>query len=135
MRKALAAGCHLLSNSVVFRIDADDSGTITAVHFRRPDKTEGSLRGKTFVLAANAIETPKLLLMSTSERYPKGLANSSDQVGRNLMDHTGLGFNLVTEDEVWPGTGPNALLVMLNAREGNSVVIKPAIKQNCAIPR
>lgn len=118
VRKALAAGCHLLSNSVVFRIDADDNGKITAVHYRRPDKTEGSLSAKVFVLAANAIETPKLLLMSTSARYPKGLANRSDQVGRNLMDHTGLGFNLITEEEVWPGTGPNALLVMLNAREG-----------------
>lgn len=118
VRKALDHGCTLLSNSVVYRVDAADDGKITAVHFRRPDKSTGTVNGKMFVIAANAIETPKLLLMSVSERYPQGIANTSGQVGRNLMDHTGLGFNLVTEDEVWPGTGPNALLVMLNAREG-----------------
>ncbi len=76
------------------------------------------MTGRTFIIAANALETPKILLMSTSEKYPNGIANSSGMVGCNLMDHTGLGFNLVTKDEVWPGTGPNALLVMLNARDG-----------------
>ena len=41
-----------------------------------------------FVIAAHAIETPKLLLMSTNGgRTPNGVANSSGQVGRNLMDH------------------------------------------------
>lgn len=119
VRKAVAAGCAVLSNSVVFRIDADETGKITSASFRRPDRSEGKITGRVFIVAANALETPKLLLMSTSDRYPKGIANSSDQVGRNLMDHTGLGFNLVAKDEVWPGTGPNALLVLLNARDGD----------------
>ncbi|NQY14171.1 MAG: GMC family oxidoreductase [Henriciella sp.] len=38
-------------------------------------------------LNASAIATAQILLNSTSERYPNGLANDSDQVGRNLMDH------------------------------------------------
>lgn len=118
VRKALEAGCKLLSNAVVFRVDADDTGKIVSVSYRRPDKSEGKVTGRTFIIAANALETPKILLMSTSEKYPNGIANSSGMVGCNLMDHTGLGFNLVTKDEVWPGTGPNALLVMLNARDG-----------------
>jgi choline dehydrogenase-like flavoprotein len=43
---------------------------------------------KIFVIAAHAIETPRLLLMSTgSGKRPNGVANSSGQVGRNLMDH------------------------------------------------
>src|SRR5262249_40101131 len=39
------------------------------------------------VIAAHGIETPKLLLQSRTEVLPRGVANSSDQVGRNLMDH------------------------------------------------
>lgn len=116
--KALKAGAKLLSNSVVYRLDADEQGNIVSASYMSPDKSKHTIKGKIFVLAANAIETPKILLMSTSERYPNGLANSSDMVGRNLMDHTGLGFNLVTKTPVWPGTGPNALLVFLNMRDG-----------------
>jgi choline dehydrogenase-like flavoprotein len=41
------------------------------------------------VLAASACETARLLLNSKSEAFPTGLANSSGQVGRNLMDSTG----------------------------------------------
>ncbi len=38
-------------------------------------------------LCASAIESARLLLNTTSPSFPNGLANSSDQVGRNLMDH------------------------------------------------
>jgi glucose dehydrogenase len=44
--------------------------------------------GRIYVIAAHAIETPRLLLMSTAQgKRPQGVANSSGQVGRNLMDH------------------------------------------------
>ena len=39
------------------------------------------------VLAAHAIETPRLLLMSVSSEFPDGLANSSGMVGKNFMSH------------------------------------------------
>ena len=42
-------------------------------------------RGQQVVLAAGAIHTPAILLRSASDRHPRGLANDSDQVGRNLM--------------------------------------------------
>jgi choline dehydrogenase-like flavoprotein len=46
-----------------------------------------AVRGRIFVLAANAIFTPALLERSANERFPEGLANSSGLVGRNLMLH------------------------------------------------
>ena len=49
--------------------------------------TPKSVTGKIYVLAAHAIENAKLLLLSNNQ---KGIANSSDQVGRNLMDHVAL---------------------------------------------
>ena len=48
---------------------------------------EQRVTARVYVLAANAIETPKLLLMSRTDALPNGVANQSDQVGRNLMDH------------------------------------------------
>ena len=54
----------------------DDKGNLT--------KVSKSVTGKLYVLACHAIENAKLLLLSNSQ---KGIANSSDQVGRNLMDH------------------------------------------------
>ena len=75
-------------------------------------------RGKVFVLAAHAIETPRLLLHSRSEARPNGVANSSDQVGRNLMDHpTQLSWALAPEP-VWPYRGPLSTSGIENLRDG-----------------
>ncbi len=84
---ARQAGAQIIENAVVHRLDADANGTITRLHYRQPDKTDVTLTARLVVVAAHAIETPKLLLMSTSPSLPHGLANRSDQVGRNLMDH------------------------------------------------
>jgi choline dehydrogenase-like flavoprotein len=45
------------------------------------------------VLAPSATETARILLNSRTEQNPQGLANSSGQVGRNLMDSTGAGIS------------------------------------------
>jgi glucose dehydrogenase len=53
-----------------------------------PKTGNGCIKAKIYVIAANAIETPRLLLMSKNGgRTANGVANSSDMVGRNLMDH------------------------------------------------
>ncbi|WP_213738664.1 GMC family oxidoreductase [Bradyrhizobium sp. dw_411] len=53
-----------------------------------PKTGESCVKARIFVIAANAIETPRLLLMSKNNgRTARGVANSSDMVGRNLMDH------------------------------------------------
>lgn len=86
-RKAEAAGAQLLDQAVVYFVEVDATGKVSGVRFKRPDGGEHQATGRLFVLAAHAIETPKLLLMSRTEALPNGVANSSDQVGRNLMDH------------------------------------------------
>ncbi|MFY9736847.1 MAG: GMC family oxidoreductase, partial [Rhodoplanes sp.] len=83
--KAEQAGARLETDAVVYRLETDDSRRISAVFFRRPDGSAGSAKARIVVLAANAVETPKLLLMSRHDRMPKGVANSSDTVGRYLM--------------------------------------------------
>jgi glucose dehydrogenase len=111
-------GARLLDNCVVYKIEADDKGKIVAVHYKRPDGSDHRMTARYFVLAAYAIEGPKILLMSTSEKYPNGIANSSGMVGRNLMGHTGMAMNVMASEDLWPGQGPTELLVYMNYRDG-----------------
>jgi glucose dehydrogenase len=83
--KAEALGARIEANAVAMNIDIGDNNLVKGVRFIRPDRSEGFASGRVFVIAAHAIETPKLLLMSRSERTPNGVANSSDAVGRYLM--------------------------------------------------
>lgn len=87
VRKAEALGVQVIDQAVVHRVTVDSAGQVTGVRFKRPDNSEHSATARFYVLAAHAIETPKLLLMSRTDALPNGVANTSDQVGRNLMDH------------------------------------------------
>ena len=53
----------------------------------RNTKVGKTYHGRIVFLNASAIASALILLQSKSEKFPRGLANSSDQVGRNLMDH------------------------------------------------
>jgi len=79
----------LLLNSEVVRLEIDPSGrTVTGVVVDHgPDGKEEIYRASIVVLAAGAANTAKILLRSASEACPNGLANGSDQVGRNYMFH------------------------------------------------
>ncbi len=117
--KAMRAGAELLADAVVYRIEADEAGRIQAVHYMDPDGNSTRVTGKQFVLAANGIEIPKLMLMSADERYPQGIGNSSDQVGRNLMDHPGTGVTFLANEDLWPGRGPIEMTSVVNFRDGD----------------
>jgi choline dehydrogenase-like flavoprotein len=66
---------------------------------------EIAVRGRVFLLAANAVLTPALLERSANERFPNGLANSSGLVGRNLMMHVSDTL-LLTLKRPRPALGP-----------------------------
>jgi choline dehydrogenase-like flavoprotein len=79
----------LLTGAEVIRLETDPSGrTVTGVVVDRGgDGKEEVYRGDIVVLAAGAANTAKILLRSASDSCPNGLANGSDQVGRNYMFH------------------------------------------------
>ena len=85
----------LLTRAEVVRLETDPAGrTVTGVVVDRggdgrggPGGKEEVYRGDIVVLAAGAANTAKILLRSASEACPAGLANGSDQVGRNYMYH------------------------------------------------
>jgi len=84
---AQAAGAKVYDQTTATRLNLGDNAEISSVSFRRADGSEGTASGKVVVVAAHGIETPCLLLNSARDGAPNGVANSSDQVGRNLMDH------------------------------------------------
>ncbi len=85
----------------------DNDGKLTSV--------KKSVTGKKYVLAAHAIENAKLLLLSNGQ---KGIANSSDQVGRNLMDHVLYLAWALASEPVWGYRGPLATGGIESLRDG-----------------
>ncbi len=82
---ALVHGAEVRADSMVTRIEVDDrTGRATGVHYWR-DGVEHFQKAKMVAVAGYSIETPRLLLNSTSKRFPDGLCNDFDQVGRYLM--------------------------------------------------
>ena len=77
--------CEIRPHCYVRKIVTNDAGRATgAIYFDR-NRREIFQRAKAFFVCANGVETPKLLLMSKSKRFPEGLANSSGLVGKYLM--------------------------------------------------
>jgi len=96
LEQALNTGnVQIWPQTVASEVIVDGNGRISQINYLQyqepggPQTGSGSVTAKVFVIAAHAIETPKLLLMSKNGgRTPNGVANSSSgQVGKNLMDH------------------------------------------------
>ncbi len=71
------------------RIEHGADGRVTGVVYRDPKGVEHRQKARIVCVACNSIETARLLLLSESSKFPQGLANSHDQVGRNYSRHTG----------------------------------------------
>ena len=101
-----AKGATIMANAVVYKVETTVANRVEAVNYFDEHKQSHRITGKLFVLACNGIETAKLLLMSANPRNPNGLANSSGQVGRNMMDHPQLTMTLTLAEPYWAGVGP-----------------------------
>lgn len=75
-----------VSGVTVTRFVTDGNGRVIGADCRAPDGTSKTARAATFVAAAGAVETPRLLLLSRSPRFPHGLGNDLARVGRGLTD-------------------------------------------------
>lgn len=80
----------VITNAMVKSVATDDNGKVTGVtYIDKKSKQEHNLTARVVILAASACESARILLNSKGKHHPNGLANSSGQVGRNLMDTTG----------------------------------------------
>ena len=122
------AGARVVDRTVVHAVDLDANHGVSGLRFKRPDGSEGTITGKVYVLAANGLETPKILLMSRGESHPDGVANSSDQVGRNLMGHPFMWTTALADRPVWPFNGPMSLSGIDSTRWGDWRAERPAYR-------
>jgi choline dehydrogenase-like flavoprotein len=82
---AIEHGAEIRADCMVSRIEIDESsGRVTGVRYFHNGE-EHVQRAEAVAVAGYSIETPRLLLNSTSKRFPHGLANGNDQVGRCVM--------------------------------------------------
>jgi len=107
LNHAVATGnCTIKANAKVYKIASDSKGEITGVHYYDGLGRKKSVSAKIYVVACQAVETSRLLLASTGEKFPQGLANNHGQVGKNLLfsgGGTGQGdfiFSELTEKKV-----------------------------------
>lgn len=82
---AIEHGVEVRADSTAIRVEVDDSGgRVTGVRYVH-EGVERFQPADAVAVCGYAIETPRLLLNSTSPRFPHGLANNEDQVGRYVM--------------------------------------------------
>jgi choline dehydrogenase-like flavoprotein len=111
--RAIATGNARLATGIrVRRIVTDGTGRrVQRLVAEGPDG-DIEIRGDRFVLAAGAVNSAALLLASADDKHPRGLANGSDQVGRNFMMHN------------------NAHIVAIDVKRRNDVVFQKTLGVN-----
>jgi choline dehydrogenase-like flavoprotein len=105
-RAEATGNLDLRIQSRAVRIEHGADGRVNGVVYRDARGRELRQRARLVCVACNSVETARLLLLSESSRFPQGLANSSDQVGRHYCRHTG-GFVWGVFDKpirFWRGT-------------------------------
>lgn len=115
----------ILAQTVASEVIVDSYGRVSEIKYIQyaqpggPPTATGSVTGKVFVLAAHAIETPKLLLMSKNQGRTKyGVANSSQLAGKNLMDHPLYLSWALMPNQIWGYRGPLATSGIESLRDG-----------------
>ena len=126
--RALASGrCDLVAEAMVERIDVDAAGKAVGVSYFDREGRRHSPRAEVIVCAAGAIETARVLLNSASERHPRGLGNTHDQVGRHLQGHYYAGAYGLMPEPVYDGVGPGVSTATVRFNHGNAGVIGGAM--------
>jgi len=111
-RAEATGNLDLRIESMATRIEHNANGRVNAVVYRDAAGREQRQKARAVCVAGNALETTRLLLLSQSAKFPRGLGNSSDQLGRHYCHHV-LGFATgVFEQPVrmWRGTSQAGLI-------------------------
>ena len=77
----------LVTGGMCYRVNSDNSGRVTGVAYYGPDGSENTVEAELVILSPFIYDNTRLLLLSKTDRFPSGLANSSGEVGKHLMAH------------------------------------------------
>ncbi len=115
-------GCDLWAETRVTRLLADSSGRITGVEVVR-DGQRDEVQADVIVVAAGAIETARLLLVSATTRQPDGIGNRFGHVGRHLQGHYYPGALGLFDDMTADLIGPGPTVAITQFSHGNTGVV------------
>src|SRR5882757_5846321 len=105
----------LVTGAMCYRVNSDNSGRATGVSYYGPDGSDNSIEADLVVLAPFIYDNVRLLLLSKTERFPNGLANSSGHVGKHVMAHIGArAFAAFDDRHVNMYIGPSARKHMID---------------------
>lgn len=116
--KAQQAGARIVTDALVTFIEVGADGKVSRLRIRRPDGSTQWVTGQVFALGCHAIENPRLLLNSAQPTAPRGVANSSDAVGRYLLTQANQDIWALTRDPVYPYRGPQQTAGLVELRDG-----------------
>ncbi|MCF8225942.1 MAG: GMC family oxidoreductase [Bacteroidales bacterium] len=121
---ALTTGnCDLYTNSKVAEILTQSSGSVKGIRYFDENDREQIIESDIVVVTASATESARLLLNSTSNLFPNGLANNNDWVGRNLQGHAYTGAFGLFEEDLKEFAGPGATIGLSDFNHHNPGII------------
>jgi quinoprotein glucose dehydrogenase len=114
LQRLIQAGkATLHDRTMIRRLDTDDRARIVAAHGVHADRPGDAIeyRARLFVVASGYAWSSHLLLLSTSARFPNGIANSSGLVGRYMGGHKFISAIIELDAEIYPGMNGGHSLV------------------------
>ncbi|TQV72725.1 GMC family oxidoreductase [Exilibacterium tricleocarpae] len=125
--QARAAGGRILHRATVTRVLANKKGNkVIGVEYRDAEDRQQVQLADVVVLAAFAVQNPRLLLASANPAHPQGLANSSGLVGRYMMTHPATSIYGLFKQETQPHLGPTGGQLISQDGYDNKAAIKNA---------
>jgi choline dehydrogenase-like flavoprotein len=131
--RAFATGlCTLVTEAQAEKVQTDAAGRVTGVSYFTEENgviQRHEARARVVVLAAGAVESARLLLLSANDHEPCGLGNNSDQVGRHLQGHdypTAYGIF----PEPIPVYGPGPSISTCDYNHGNEGIVGGSMLAN-----
>lgn len=125
--RALATGrCKLVTEAMVEKIiiDANDQATGVSYFVQRSGQwTKTSATAKAIIVSAGAVESPRILLNSACGKFPYGLGNNSDHVGRHMQGHYYPNAFAVMPEIVFDGRGPGPTIATTQFNHHNPGVV------------
>ena len=92
----------LLTRAHVGKVEVDDKDRVKAVSYFDADKNKHRIETSRVILAAQAVENVRVLLLSSDDRYPNGLANRNGQLGKYLTEHVKFYFTGRVDQRLTP---------------------------------
>jgi gluconate 2-dehydrogenase alpha chain len=77
----------LITGAMCYRVNSDNTGKVTGVSYYGPGRSDNTIEADIVIVAPFIYDNTRLMLLSKTDRFPNGLANSSGHLGKHLMAH------------------------------------------------